>query len=49
MNPELVLTGKYAQLHQTLMNNGYFVEIYYRIIGREDTPVAAEFFLERTR
>ena len=30
-------------------NNGYFVEIYYRIIGREDTPVAAEFFLERTR
>ncbi|MFZ9728897.1 MAG: GPW/gp25 family protein [Candidatus Nanopelagicaceae bacterium] len=30
-------------------NNGYNVELFYRIIGREDVPVAAEFFLERTR
>ena len=29
--------------------NGYYVEIQYEIVGREDTPVAVEFFLERTR
>jgi phage baseplate assembly protein W len=31
------------------LNNGYQVELTYFIIGREDTPVAVEFFLERTR
>ncbi|WP_223618576.1 GPW/gp25 family protein [Acinetobacter baumannii] len=32
------------------MNNGYDVELYYTIIGRDDdTPIAVEFFLERTR
>jgi len=31
------------------MNNGYEVELEYTIIGRDDTPVAVEFFLERTR
>jgi len=30
-------------------NNGYSVEVTYSIRGREDTPVAVEFFLERTR
>jgi phage baseplate assembly protein W len=30
-------------------NNGYSIEITYEIRGREDTPVAVEFFLERTR
>ncbi len=31
------------------MNNGYEVEMSYTIVGRDDTPVAVEFFLERTR
>ena len=31
------------------MNNGYEVEMSYTIIGRDDAPVAVEFFLERTR
>ena len=31
------------------MNNGYEVELSYTIIGRDDTPIAVEFFLERTR
>ena len=31
------------------MNNGYEVELTYTIIGRDDTPVIVEFFLERTR
>ena len=30
-------------------NNGYEVEVSYTIIGREDAPIAVEFFLERTR
>tara|TARA_B100001248_G_C27014958_1_gene289353 strand:- start:113 stop:505 length:393 start_codon:yes stop_codon:yes gene_type:complete len=30
-------------------NNGYNVELVYKIIGRDDRPVAIEFFLERTR
>ena len=30
-------------------NNGYEVELKYAIVGREDAPVAVEFFLERTR
>jgi hypothetical protein len=30
-------------------NNGYSVEMTFTIIGQEDTPVATEFFLERTR
>jgi len=30
-------------------NDGYIVELYYTIVGRQDKPVAAEFFLERTR
>jgi phage baseplate assembly protein W len=30
-------------------NNGYNVEISYRIVGRNDIPVVVEFFLERTR
>ena len=30
-------------------NDGYSVELYYTIIGRDDRPVAQEFFLERTR
>ena len=30
-------------------NNGYSVEVQYKIIGRADRPVAVEFFLERTR
>ena len=32
-----------------MMSNGYEVELFYTIIGRDDTPVAVEFFLERTR
>ena len=31
------------------LNNGYSVELSYTIVGRNDTPVAVEFFLERTR
>ena len=31
------------------LNNGYEVELSYTIIGRDDTPIAVEFFLERTR
>ena len=31
------------------MSNGYDVELSYTIVGRDDTPVAVEFFLERTR
>ena len=30
-------------------NDGYSVELYYTIIGRNDRQVAQEFFLERTR
>lgn len=30
-------------------SNGYDIELVYAIKGREDTPVAVEFFLERTR
>ena len=30
-------------------NNGYNVELQYTITGRDDTPVAVEFILERTR
>ena len=30
-------------------SNGYSVELFYTIVGREDTPVAVDFFLERTR
>jgi len=32
-----------------LMNNGYEVELVYKIIGREDRAVALDIFLERTR
>jgi phage baseplate assembly protein W len=31
------------------MNNGYEVELTYTIVGRDDAPIAVEFFLERTR
>ena len=31
------------------MSNGYEVELSYTIVGRDDTPVAVEFFLELTR
>lgn len=30
-------------------NNGYEIEVYYTIVGREDQPVGVQFFLERTR
>jgi phage baseplate assembly protein W len=30
-------------------SNGFDVELTYELIGRDDTPVIAEFFLERTR
>ena len=30
-------------------NNGYTVELQYRIRGREDRPVGIDIFLERTR
>ena len=30
-------------------NNGYNVELIFKRIGRDDTPVAVDFFLERTR
>ena len=30
-------------------NNGYSVELYYTIVGRDDLPQSVEFFLERTR
>ena len=30
-------------------NNGYEVEVYYTIVGREDQPIGIQFFLERTR
>ena len=30
-------------------NNGYNVELIFRRIGRDDAPVAVDFFLERTR
>lgn len=32
-----------------MLNNGYEVELSYTIVGRDDTPIAVEFFLERTR
>ena len=31
------------------LNNGYDVELSYRIIGRDDAPIIVEFFLDRTR
>jgi len=31
------------------LNNGYEVEMSYTIVGRDDAPIAVEFFLERTR
>ena len=31
------------------LNNGYEVELSYTIVGRDDAPVAVDFFLERTR
>jgi phage baseplate assembly protein W len=31
------------------LNNGYEVEMSFTIVGRNDTPIAVEFFLERTR
>jgi len=31
------------------LNNGYEVEMSFTIVGRDDTPIAVEFFLERTR
>ena len=30
-------------------NNGYRVEVFYTIVGRDDQPVGIQFFLERTR
>ena len=30
-------------------NNAYEVELYYQIVGRDDTVVGVEFLLERTR
>ena len=30
-------------------NNGYNVELIFKRIGRDDAPVAVDFFLERTR
>ena len=30
-------------------SNGYEVELFFTIVGRDDAPVAVEFFLERTR
>ena len=30
-------------------NNGYNVELIYKIVGRDDKPVTVDFFLERTR
>ena len=30
-------------------NNGYSVDLFYTIVGRDDAPVGVEFFLERTR
>ena len=30
-------------------NNAYQVELHFKIVGREDAPVAVDFFLERTR
>ena len=30
-------------------NNGYSVEVFYTIVGRDDQPVGIQFFLERTR
>ena len=30
-------------------NNGYDVELQYEVVGRDDAPVAVDFFLERTR
>ena len=32
-----------------LMNNGYDVELEYKIIGREDRAIGIDIFLERTR
>ena len=30
-------------------NNGYSVEVFYTIVGRDDQPIGIQFFLERTR
>ena len=30
-------------------SDGYSVEVYYTIVGRDDLPQSVEFFLERTR
>ena len=30
-------------------NNGYGVEVFYTIVGRDDQPIGIQFFLERTR
>ena len=30
-------------------NNAYQVELHFKIVGREDAPIAVDFFLERTR
>ena len=45
--PRISITN--LMCYPDLMNNGYEVELEYKIIGREDRAVALDIFLERTR
>lgn len=46
--PRIIIDS--IDVNPDFFNNGYEVELSYTIIGRnDDTPIAVEFFLERTR
>ena len=45
--PRITVTG--LEVDTNFDDNGFDVALEFEIIGREDFPVAIEFFLERTR
>ena len=45
--PRITVTG--LEVDVNFDDNGFDVALEFEIIGREDFPVAIEFFLERTR
>ena len=45
--PRITVTG--LEVDANFDDNGFDVALEFEIIGREDFPVAIEFFLERTR
>jgi phage baseplate assembly protein W len=45
--PRISITNIFCSPNE--LENGYDVELSYRIIGRDDAPINVEFFLDRTR